>query len=68
MGHFFVGLIWPMHPVWHSFFGFLTGVYAIFAHDGRWDPAGHNNHHFYISCNFGVYGFWDKVLGTKYNK
>jgi Delta7-sterol 5-desaturase len=67
-GHFMITLIFPMHPVLHSLFGFLTGLYAIFAHDGRWDPADHNKHHYYTSCNYGLYGFMDYIFGTKYKK
>lgn len=47
MGHFMITLIWPIHPVCHSAFGFLVGLYAILAHDGRFDPTDHNKHHFY---------------------
>ena len=68
MGHFLVQLVFPMHPICHTVFGFLTGVYAIFAHDGRVDPSDHMKHHFYTNCNFSLYGISDWVFGTKYNK
>jgi lathosterol oxidase len=51
-----------------SLFGFLTGIYALFAHDARWDPAGHVNHHYYVNCNYGLWGFLDYIFGTKYSK
>ncbi|KAL4432996.1 hypothetical protein ABPG74_005369 [Tetrahymena malaccensis] len=67
-GHFMCTLFYPMHPVAHSVFGLLTSFYAIFAHDGRWDPNFHIAHHHYNDVNFGLYwGFWDKIFGTRYN-
>jgi len=46
----------------------MTGIYAIFAHDGRWDFAKHNLHHYYHNCNFGLWGIPDYIFGTKYSK
>jgi lathosterol oxidase len=70
MGHFITTLVYPMHPVAISAFGFLTSLYALFAHDGRsMDWNNHTMHHYYKSCNYGLYwGFWDYVCGTRYNK
>lgn len=52
----------------HAVFGFLTGLYAIFAHDGRWDYNEHNKHHYYVSCNYGLFGLQDYLWGTRYDK
>lgn len=77
-GHFFASTFFPMHPVAISVFGVLTGFYAMAAHDGRMmDINGHTKHHYYKECNFviyfffnykGLYGIWDRILGTRYKK
>eukprot|EP00004_Rigifila_ramosa_P008116 TRINITY_DN1929_c0_g1_i2.p1 TRINITY_DN1929_c0_g1~~TRINITY_DN1929_c0_g1_i2.p1 ORF type:complete len:273 (-),score=43.58 TRINITY_DN1929_c0_g1_i2:45-839(-) len=63
-GHVIPTFFMPVHPLAHSWFGFLTGVFAICAHDGRaMDLNGHMLHHQYKSCNFGLYwGFWFKFF------
>lgn len=59
-----------MHPVVSSIYGYLTGIYALLAHDGRiLDLNDHIKHHYYKSCNYGLYwGFWDYIMDTRYNK
>jgi Delta7-sterol 5-desaturase len=66
-GHYFCALIFPMHPVAHATFGFLTSLYAIAAHDGRaWDISGHTEHHHHKECNFGLYGCFDCLCNTRF--
>ncbi|CAD8187727.1 unnamed protein product [Paramecium pentaurelia] len=67
LGHFFPCLFYPIPPVWHHFFGFLTAIYAQAAHDGRWDPFGHINHHFYVTCNYGIWGVCDRIFQTNHS-
>jgi Delta7-sterol 5-desaturase len=66
--HYLSHLVCPMHPVVTSILGFLTGVYAIAAHDGRkWDFNDHIKHHHYKQVNFGLYwGLWDYICGTRW--
>jgi lathosterol oxidase len=52
----------------NSFFGFLTAIYAQAAHDGRWDPFGHINHHFYVTCNYGIWGVCDRIFQTNHSQ
>jgi len=69
MPHHFAACLIPIHPVSHALFGFLTSIYAIAAHDGRWlDLNNHNTHHTYKNVNFGLYwGLWDHICGTRYH-
>ncbi|KAA0147271.1 hypothetical protein FNF27_08045 [Cafeteria roenbergensis] len=68
MGHYFCALVFPMHPVAHAVFGFLTSLYAIAAHDGRaWDLSGHTQHHHHKDLNFGLYGCWDCVCNSRFS-
>jgi len=61
--------LYPIHPAIHTAFGLLTSVYALCAHDGRWDPNYHWGHHLYGDCNFGIFfPWWDWVFGTRYSK
>ena len=62
-------LFYPMHPVCLGFFGFLSSVFAIAAHDGqKWDLNDHYKHHTHVKVNFALYwGFWDILCGTRYN-
>jgi len=68
MGHYLVGLFYPIHPVAYAVFGFLTSIYAIAAHDGRqWDFNDHCKHHTHKHVNFGLYwGVCDFIFGTRY--
>jgi len=68
MGHYFITLLFPLHPVVHAVFGFLTSLYAIAAHDARsLDLNDHVKHHHYKSCNFALYwAFWDYVCLTRF--
>ena len=69
LGHFLPALIYPMHPVAITLFGFLTSNYALLAHDGRTlDLNDHVKHHHYHHCNFALYwGLWDYICDTRYN-
>lgn len=68
MGHYFCALVFPMHPVAHAVFGFLTSLFAIAAHDGRaWDLSGHTQHHHHKDLNFGLYGCWDCVCNSRFS-
>lgn len=69
MGHFLPTVIYPMHPVAISIFGFLSSIYALFAHDGRaMDLNDHVKHHHYRKCNFALYwALWDYICDTRYN-
>jgi lathosterol oxidase len=68
MGHHFAAMVYPIHPVAHALFGFLTSIYAIAAHDGRaGDLNDHCKHHTHKHVNFGLYwGLWDYICGTRY--
>jgi len=70
MGHFVTTLVFPMHPVAISIFGYLTSLYALLAHDARiLDLNDHIKHHHYKSCNYGLYwGLWDYICGTRYSR
>jgi len=58
-----------MHPITHSVIGLLTSIWALCAHDGRFDPNNHMYHHYYGDCNYGLYwGFWDIIFGKRYSK
>lgn len=48
--------------------GVFTGVYALFAHDARWDPIGHITHHRYVNCTYGLWGIMDKLCNTEFSK
>ena len=69
IGHILPSLVYPMHPVAATVFGFLTSCYAILAHDGRaLDLNDHYKHHNYHNCNFDLYwGLWDYICDTRYN-
>ena len=69
IAHWTASLVYPMHPVALAAFGFLTSLYALLAHDGRWlDFNGHHKHHWYKSCNYGLYwGLWDYICDTRYS-
>jgi len=70
MGHHLINLVYPIHPVSHAVFGFLTAVFAIAAHDARqYDLNNHHHHHFYAHVNFGLYWpLWDWVFNTRYQE
>eukprot|EP00039_Didymoeca_costata_P020135 m.340190 g.340190 ORF g.340190 m.340190 type:complete len:303 (+) comp19172_c0_seq1:145-1053(+) len=72
-GHYMVTLFFPIHPVAHALFGFLSSIFAIAAHDGR---AGDLNSHYChhdkgrgknVNFNYGLY--WplcDNLFGTRW--
>lgn len=69
VGHVMVLFFWPQHPIAHSVMGFLTSIYAIAAHDGRvFDVSDHCAHHHHKEVNFALYGCFDYLLGTKYDR
>jgi lathosterol oxidase len=72
LGHFCPTLVFPVHPVAHAAFGFLSSVFAVAAHDGRtWDLNNHYYHHCAgqgrrNSFNYSLYWpLWDNVFNTR---
>jgi len=73
-GHYLPTLFFPIHPLAHALFGFLSSIFAVAAHDGRtWDLNNHYYHHCAgkgrrNSFNYSLYWpLWDAVFNTRYN-
>lgn len=72
-------LFFPVHPGLLASVGYMTGIYAIAAHDGKiLDLNKHFLHHSHRSntlkkhevmgVNYGIFwGFWDYIAGTRFN-
>ncbi|EDQ85117.1 uncharacterized protein MONBRDRAFT_39006 [Monosiga brevicollis MX1] len=71
-GHYLPTLFFPIHPLAHALFGFLSSIFAVAAHDGRtWDLNNHYYHHCAgkgrrNSFNYSLYWpLWDAVFNTR---
>ncbi|EGD77304.1 sterol desaturase [Salpingoeca rosetta] len=74
LGHYLPTLFFPIHPIAHAAFGFLSSVFAVAAHDGRqWDINDHYYHHCAgkgrkNSFNYSLYWpLWDVWCNTRYD-
>eukprot|EP01147_Barroeca_monosierra_P002502 gene2502-5432_t len=72
IGHYLPTLFFPIHPVSHATFGFLSSIFAVAAHDGRsWDINNHYYHHCAgkgrkNSFNYSLYWpLWDIWCNTR---
>uniref|UniRef100_A0A7S4PKJ9 Fatty acid hydroxylase domain-containing protein n=1 Tax=Paramoeba aestuarina TaxID=180227 RepID=A0A7S4PKJ9_9EUKA len=72
VGHYCPTLFFPFHPVALAVFGFLSSLWAMAAHDGRWMDF--NSHYYHHSKGRGRFNYfnlafllplWDIIYGTR---